>query len=88
MSVKLHVSPRKSTSKIENSNQEYNLWLDFNLWLCLSINYMSGFSAFVFNLSKPGNILFNIDQCQIQMEVVCSAQDHCHWQTIQLTGAC
>ena len=58
------------------------LWTVYWRYICCEI-CMSGFSAFVLNLSKSGNIL---DQCQIQMEVVCSAQHHCHcWQEILLS---
>ena len=45
-----------------------------NTYVCCK-NCMSDSSAFVINLSKSGNILF--EKCQ--MEIVCSAQHHRHW---------
>ena len=39
---------------------------------------MSGFSVFVLNLSKSGNILFR----KCQMKIVCSAQHVCHWNSL------
>ena len=68
----------------ENINQEHNLLPDcaFELFTyAYCENCMSGFSAFVLNLRKSGNILF-----RSMPNGNCSAQHHCHCHCQSVIG--